>query len=132
MQGRIFAKKRHDAEKTSHFSSSSIFPRHPSQMAFAMKTVSSKSVRPAAASRKSMVCSAGASRVTQSKKDIIVSPSILSADFARLGEEVRQPSIHRGPFLVPDARMRLHATISRPSQHLIPSPTTIFHDLNRS
>jgi hypothetical protein len=30
------------------------------------------------------------SRVNQSKNDIIVSPSILSADFAKLGDEVRQ------------------------------------------
>lgn len=31
---------------------------------------------------------AGAERVTQSKDDVIVSPSILSADFSKLGEQV--------------------------------------------
>lgn len=51
-----------------------------------MKT---SSIRPVAVSRKGLVCQAGASRVTQSKKDIIVSPSILSADFARLGDEIK-------------------------------------------
>ena len=56
-----------------------------------MKT---SSIRPVAVSRKGLVCQAGASRVTQSKKDIIVSPSILSADFARLGDEVRRGGLH--------------------------------------
>ena len=40
------------------------------------------------ASRKCLAVRNGAERVTQSKKDIIVSPSILSANFAILGEQV--------------------------------------------
>jgi hypothetical protein len=39
--------------------------------------------------RRALVVRAGAERVTQSKDDVIVSPSILSADFSRLGEQVR-------------------------------------------
>jgi hypothetical protein len=41
------------------------------------------------APRSSLVVRAGAERVTQSKDDIIVSPSILSANFSRLGADVR-------------------------------------------
>jgi hypothetical protein len=40
------------------------------------------------AARGSLVVRAGAERVTQSKNDVIVSPSILSADFANLGAQV--------------------------------------------
>jgi len=40
-------------------------------------------------SRRSTVAVKATARVNQSKSDIIVSPSILSADFARLGEEVK-------------------------------------------
>ena len=43
--------------------------------------------------RRSLVVRAGADRVTQSKSDIIVSPSILSADFSKLGEQVRASAI---------------------------------------
>ena len=46
--------------------------------------------RKAVAPRSSrLVVRAGAERVTQSKDDIIVSPSILSANFSRLGADVR-------------------------------------------
>lgn len=40
-----------------------------------------------------LVVRAGAERVTQSKDDVIVSPSILSANFAKLGEQVWPPNI---------------------------------------
>lgn len=39
-----------------------------------------------------LVVRAGAERVTQSKSDVIVSPSILSANFATLGADVRTHS----------------------------------------
>lgn len=42
-----------------------------------------------AARTSQLVVRAGAERVTQSKDDVIVSPSILSADFAKLGEQVK-------------------------------------------
>jgi len=47
--------------------------------------------RQAGPGRGALVVRAGAERVTQSKKDIIVSPSILSANFAVLGEQVNLP-----------------------------------------
>lgn len=47
-----------------------------------------KNTRIGAVSRRSSVSVKATSRVNQKKTDIIVSPSILSADFARLGEEV--------------------------------------------
>eukprot|EP00878_Enallax_costatus_P007630 GHUV01007989.1.p1 GENE.GHUV01007989.1~~GHUV01007989.1.p1 ORF type:complete len:294 (+),score=88.74 GHUV01007989.1:87-884(+) len=43
----------------------------------------------AVASRRTTVKVQATARVNQSKNDIIVSPSILSADFARLGEEIK-------------------------------------------
>jgi hypothetical protein len=44
--------------------------------------------RKVAPTRRALLVRAGAERVTQSKDDVIVSPSILSANFARLGEQV--------------------------------------------
>lgn len=41
------------------------------------------------AARGALVVRAGKERVTQSKSDIIVSPSILSAKFSELGAQVR-------------------------------------------
>jgi hypothetical protein len=41
------------------------------------------------AARGALVVRAGKDRVTQSKSDIIVSPSILSAKFSELGAQVR-------------------------------------------
>eukprot|EP01025_Chloroclados_australasicus_P018662 TRINITY_DN19901_c0_g1_i1.p2 TRINITY_DN19901_c0_g1~~TRINITY_DN19901_c0_g1_i1.p2 ORF type:complete len:185 (+),score=25.78 TRINITY_DN19901_c0_g1_i1:104-658(+) len=45
--------------------------------------------RVAGPARGSLVVRAGAERVTQSKDDVIVSPSILSANFAELGAQVK-------------------------------------------
>eukprot|EP00798_Chlamydomonas_sp_ICE-L_P011400 gene11400-12102_t len=47
-----------------------------------------KPTRPMAASRRSVKAMAGRERVNQSKSSIVVSPSILSANFAILGEQV--------------------------------------------
>lgn len=47
--------------------------------------------------RRSLVVRAGAERVTQSKDDIIVSPSILSANFSKLGEQVRAAALRGFP-----------------------------------
>ncbi len=53
--------------------------------------------RPQAASRKASVRVCANSRVDAfSKNDIIVSPSILSADFSRLGDEVRNVGCRSG------------------------------------
>ncbi len=49
----------------------------------------SATARPAAVSRKALRVQATSRVDRYSKNDIIVSPSILSADFARLGDEVR-------------------------------------------
>ncbi len=58
-------------------------------MAFStqMKRLAAKNVR--ASTRRASVVVRATSRVNQKKTDIIVSPSILSADFARLGEEIK-------------------------------------------
>lgn len=56
----------------------------------ALQALRAKGIRPAASSRRSAVTVKATARVDKCKKtDIIVSPSILSADFAKLGEEVR-------------------------------------------
>jgi len=54
---------------------------------------------PARASRagRSRLVVSATSRVNQSKDSIVVAPSILSANFARLGEQVRQQ--HRRAYL---------------------------------
>ncbi len=58
-------------------------------MAFAMKQLGNVQARSATCSRRSAVKVQATSRVDRSKKsDIIVSPSILSANFATLGAEV--------------------------------------------
>lgn len=57
---------------------------------FAAKMQTRTAARAATACRRSAVVVKATSRVNQSKSDIIVSPSILSADFSRLGDEVRQ------------------------------------------
>ncbi|KAG1660744.1 hypothetical protein FOA52_010618 [Chlamydomonas sp. UWO 241] len=54
-----------------------------------MRMRASAGQRAAASSRSATVRVQATSRVIQSKSDIIVSPSILSADFSRLGEEIR-------------------------------------------
>lgn len=61
-------------------------------MAFALAKCTRTAQRPARASRGALqVCNTA--RVDKCKKtDIIVSPSILSANFSKLGEEVRQPA----------------------------------------
>jgi ribulose-phosphate 3-epimerase len=58
-------------------------------MAATMK-LGQKAFAAARTSRRSAVAVKATARVDRSKKsDIIVSPSILSADFSRLGDEVR-------------------------------------------
>lgn len=55
----------------------------------ALQSLRAKGIRPSATSRRSAVTVKATHRVDRSKKsDIIVSPSILSADFAKLGDEV--------------------------------------------
>lgn len=44
-------------------------------------------------SRGNTIIRRGAERVTSSKDDVIVSPSILSANFSELGEQVREPEL---------------------------------------
>jgi ribulose-phosphate 3-epimerase len=53
-----------------------------------MKNSTEKCYRQTNGSRRTLTVRAS-SRVNQSKKEIVVSPSILSADFARLGEEIK-------------------------------------------
>lgn len=76
----------------------------------ARSTARAGAVRPARSSARRAVRVAATSRVDQySKNDIIVSPSILSADFAKLGDEVRPPRATRaGRALEPAMR---HAAV---------------------
>jgi hypothetical protein len=58
-------------------------------MSSARARVGPQPLRQRKAARGNLVVRRGAERVTQCKDDIIVSPSILSANFAKLGEQVR-------------------------------------------
>jgi hypothetical protein len=89
---------------------------HPITMAFAMKSTLKAGVRAQAASRRSTVAVAATSRVNQNKSDIIVSPSILSADFSKLGDEVRR-GIHGCPSHPHDAAPPLRSCAPSSSCH---------------